>query len=91
MNLGTINLFIYFHNFFNRQEQNPDKMYIEGFASYMEGKDGSYIISAKIIFTIQKVRKGLTHPICGDIFLSPHATLITIHNVIINGDILNNL
>ena len=83
MNLGTINLFIYFHNFFNRQEQNPDKMYIEGFASYMEGKDGSYIISAKIIFTIQKVQKGLT--------LSPHTTLITIHNVIINGNILNHL
>ena len=91
MNLGTINLFIYFHNFFNRQEQNPDKMYIEGFASYMEGKDGSYIISAKIIFTIQKVQKGLTLSAVIYIFLSPHTTLITIHNVKINGDILNHL
>ena len=87
-NNHCINLFISFQNFFNRQEQNPDKMYIEGFASYMEGKDGSYIISSKIIFTIQKVQKGLTR---GDIYLSPHTTLITIHNVIINGDILNHL
>ena len=60
MNSGAINLFKSFHNIFNRQDQNPDKLYIEGFASYMEGKDGSYIISAKIIFTIQKVQKGLT-------------------------------
>merc|ERR1711902_18700 len=34
-----------------KQDQNPDKLYIEGFASYMEGKDGSYIISTKFIFT----------------------------------------
>ena len=51
MNLGNINLFISFHIIFNRQDQNPDKLYIEGFASYMEGKDGSYIISTKIILS----------------------------------------